>query len=117
MAAPAATTTSVSATVTAVRTGATFIAAVATGQNPSVAYTINYTATGDATTLTHVASPAQTLATDGVTIATLPATLTPHDGVITNGAGLSNASYTIATAATTAAATSPLYRHPLQQLK
>ncbi|NBO55803.1 MAG: hypothetical protein EBU84_14740, partial [Actinobacteria bacterium] len=107
MAAPAATTTSVSATVTAVRTGATFIAAVATGQNPSVAYTINYTATGDATTLTHVASPAQTLATDGVTIATIPATITPHDGVvtITAAAGLSDASYTISTAATAALAT------------
>jgi hypothetical protein len=106
LAAPAATTTSVSATVTAVRTGATFIDATATGQNPSVAYLINYTATGDATTLSLTASPAQTFAADGVTIATLPATIVPLDGVVTHGAtGLSNASYTIANASSDAAAT------------
>jgi len=95
LAAPAATTTSVAATVTAVRTGATF-------SNNSPVYTINYTSTGNATTLTATSSPANAL-TAGV-ITGIPAITVPHDGVvnIAGAATLSTGVYTLATAATTA---------------
>jgi len=95
LAAPASTTTSVAATVTAVRTGATF-----SGNSP--VYTINYTSTGNATTLTAVSNPANVL-TAGV-ITGIPGITTPHDGVLTIGdaSGLSNGIYTLSTAATTA---------------
>jgi hypothetical protein len=93
--APAATTTQVVATVTAVRTGATFA-------NNAAVYTINYTATGNATTLTHVSAPANVL-TAGV-ITGIPGITVPHDGVLTIGdaSGLSNGIYTLSTAASTA---------------
>lgn len=93
--APAATTTQVVVTVTAVRTGATF-------SNNGSTYTINYTSTGNATTLTAVSNPANVL-TAGV-ITGIPGITVPHDGVvtITGAAGLSNGVYTLATAATTA---------------
>jgi len=93
--APAATTTQVVATVTAVRTGATFA-------NNAAVYTINYTATGNATTLTHVSNPANVL-TAGV-ITGIPGITVPHDGVLTIGdaSGLSNGIYTLSTAASTA---------------
>ena len=94
LAAPAATTTSVAATVTAVRTGATF-----SGNSP--VYTINYTSTGNATTLTAVSVPANTVASGAVT--EIPAIAAPHDGVVNIAAGgtnsISDAKYVLASAA------------------
>ncbi len=92
LAAPASTTTSVAATVTAVRTGATF-----SGNSP--VYTINYTSTGNATTLTAVASPANTVVSGAIT--EIPAIAAPHDGVVNIAAAatISNAKYVLASAA------------------